>query len=190
MVRYNRNCNRNRCYKNLDRRIKKIEGQTETKYQQIGLALTSEPSPAPVPGTSMVLLNGISQSLGFGGRIGEEVMMTGMTLRWIVVNSTARLTYSTCRLMVFWWRPPIDLSVISDTPLVVGDSNSGQVCIINTNSSTTAPNIYYPYSMENVDTYDIFPYGGEDEIAPRLGFTLYELCKESKIESCLLLSFG
>jgi hypothetical protein len=38
------------------------------------------------------------------------------------------------------------------------------------------------YYLGNVDTYDIFPYGGEDEIAPRLGFTLYELCKEYKGE--------
>jgi hypothetical protein len=38
------------------------------------------------------------------------------------------------------------------------------------------------YYLGNVGEYDIFPYGGEDEIAPRLGFTLYELCKEYKGE--------
>ena len=38
------------------------------------------------------------------------------------------------------------------------------------------------YYLGNVGEHDIFPYGGEDEIAPKLGFTLYELCKEYKGE--------
>lgn len=146
----------NRQLHNLDKRIKKIEKETEVKYVQAGFTLTADVDPAGSGSSgSLILLNGISQSIAFGGRIGEEVFITGMTLRGLIVNQTARVTYSTCRLIIFWWKPPIDVAVSTTTPRVVGDSNSGEVVIINDNSSATAPVIYYPYSMENVDTYDI-----------------------------------
>lgn len=147
--------------KNLDRRIDKIEDEDEVKYVQTPQLLTANVNPEgsgsqpPNANPSLLLLNPVAQGVGYNNRIGDQITATGLWFKGIFVNQSLRTTYSYGRLIIFWFKVPIITAIAASQPDLVGDSNSGQVSILNNNSITTSPQANMPYSMENHELYDI-----------------------------------
>ncbi|AXH77559.1 MAG: capsid protein [Cressdnaviricota sp.] len=128
---------------NLEKKIKKIEGEPELKYSNKPIQETA------VAGLGVVgfpLNDTIAQGLEPNQRIGNKITATSLSFKGILVTDQGRLGYSIFRVMVYWYSDQIAAS-----PVIIGDDLTGTRCMLTVaDGLVSSPSFALPYSRAYV----------------------------------------
>lgn len=134
----------NRKLKNLDKRVKRINNNFETKYATTQISYTAD---ATSP-TAVMLNEGIIRGDAPYQRDGQLIIGTSLRFKGILASAGGRTSYSVARIIVFWVK-----SLLTGAPNVTGDTTAGTTALLNTyltTSTSTPPAFAYPYSLEAI----------------------------------------
>lgn len=139
-----------RCYKNLDRRIKKIEKDIELKYIESGVGGSAISGSSTF--TSIVPLStsftGIVEGTTFNRRIGSSVNVTSLHVNLYFNNYDQTFGADVApniRVIIFWWKDPNGTATYpSLSDILTAPTTSGSI-----------NNVYAFYNFQNRESYKI-----------------------------------
>lgn len=139
----------------LDKKIKKMQRETELKYNDEWLTVTAQNDPDTE--NNVFLLNGTVQGSGaFGQRIGNEIYPTSVQYRgFIYINNLEATVFNDVvrapfiRVIIFWDKMPN-----GEVPVIVGNSAAGAETLLDVTIGGASP-IWAPYNHSTATRFKI-----------------------------------
>lgn len=144
---YRKNYQQDRRLKNIEKRVKKLQDETETKYCVRQGTIAASPA-----GNVQTLNEGISSGTTRINRIGQQITATSLKLRGYVIPSSNQYGNSVVRIIIFWWNDP--LAGLA-TPVLAGNTLTAddEAMLATQGTAGGSSLVQLPYSME---THQLF----------------------------------